>query len=104
MELKFIKEKRIHDIAIIRKFSYGPFEMTVTIDLDGPIEIVATDKYQEIVVKAINDKKAIISIEGVYLSSTEDINDFAQRCNTAARLLELINNNRDTLIRKEELL
>ena len=101
MELKFIKEKKIHDIAIIRKFSYGPYEMTVTIDLDGPIEIVATDKYQEIVV---NDEKAIISIECVYLSSSEDINDFAERCNTAAGLLELINNNRDTLIRKEELL
>lgn len=104
MELKYIKEKRIHDIAIIRKFSYGPFEMTVTIDLDGPIEIVASDKYQEIVVKAINDEKAIVSIEGVYLSNAEQINDFAQRCNTAAGLLELINNKRDTLINKEELL
>lgn len=102
MELKFIKEKRIHDIAIIRKFLYGPFEMTVTIDLDGPVEIVATDKYQEIVVKAINDEKAIISIEGVYLSTYEQMNSFVKRCNAAAELLELINNNRDFLIKKEE--
>lgn len=103
MELKYINEKRIHDIAVVRKFLYGPFEISVTIDLDGPVEIVASDKYQEIIIKAINNEKAIMAIEGVYLSTSEQVEKFVQKCNIAAELLELINKNRDKLI-KEELL
>lgn len=102
MELKYIEEKRIHNIAIIRKFLYGPFEISVTIDLDGPIEIIASDKYQEVVIKAINHEKAIVSIEGTYLSTSKQVNEFVEKCKTASELLELINNNRDKLVKKED--
>lgn len=104
MELKFIKEKRIHDIAIVRTLLYGPFEIFVTIDLDGPIDIVASDKYQDVYINAINQEKAIMSISGLYLSTPEQVEKFLEKCKIAKELLELINNNRDELIKREELL
>lgn len=102
MDLKLIKKRKVHDIAIIKKFEYGPFEIKVTIDLNGPIDINATDRLQEIAIKAINDEKAIMSIGGVYLSNAEKIDEFIKKCNIAKELLFIINENRQELIRKED--
>lgn len=102
MELKYISKRKIHDIAVVKKFSYGSFEVIVTIDSDGPIDIIASEKQQEIVISAVNNEKALIAIESVYLSSAADMEKFMRRCKEAKELLELMNDKRQKLIEWEE--
>ena len=102
MELKFIQQQNNHNIAILKEFSYGQFTIKLTINMEGPIEIEAFDNRHDVVIKAINQEKAIVLIEGTCLSTCRRLEELVQSCKEAEELLELINNNRQRIIEEWE--
>lgn len=102
MELNYIGTKRVHDIEIVKTYEYGSFTLVLTIDMDGPILCEAFDKNREILIKAINDEKAIVTIEYACLSSKKEIEDFIENLKLAEKLMIILNTDRKRIISYEE--
>ena len=102
MELNLIKSKRIPGIAFLKTYEFADFQININIDESGFVEIEANDRFREISVKAINNEPAVFCVENICLSSRKSILKLIERLKTAGELLEMINSNRELLIKKED--
>lgn len=90
--LKLIKSRKINRIGVNTIYEYGSFTIHVLIEDGGSIEIEAVDKKREIVIRSVNARPAVMTIEEVFMVSIEEISDFMKRLEEAKELLLLIQN------------
>lgn len=103
MNLKLIKSKKIPSVVFLKTYEYRDFLININIDDSGFVEIEASDQFKEILVKAINDEPAILCVENICLSSRESILKLIERLETAEQLLEMLNENREFLIKEDSI-
>lgn len=98
MELKLTKSRNIEGVCNWKLYECGSFVIRVIKDsVNETIEIEAFDKFNEITIKAIDTDPAILSVENIYISSTDKLQDLLSRLVLAKDLLMLINDHRNTI-------
>ena len=100
-ELKLIKIRDIPNVAYIKKYEYGEFAIRVEIIPDDTYFICAENKSGIFEITAANNAEPMLTSFMLALTN-EMLDKFVDEVIQAKELMDIIENNRDELLRKEQ--